>query len=235
MATFQATFNTTDTDDPIERVLPEAPPRVEDPTAAQQAQLADRAREFASRVLADSRHAGAVDVDDIEWTVSTNDARSRRAGHSSATVGPDGVQDREISLTWAAFEAWGWGKNFEGVVRHELAHHVDYSRRGESGHDLRYEMVAQALDAPLESPRFYGDHRLRVFCGEGCEDVRNRACKVVKYPDEIHEGGAPEEGRCAEHGETWAVEHTATGRQWADEAGYRAQRAAIEEAAGEEW
>lgn len=236
MATFQTKLPTDEnTNQSSAGTLPDAPEPVEDPTPGQQSKLVDRTREFARVALQDSKFAGAVDVDDIEWTVSTSEARSRMAAKSSAVVGPEGVSDREVSLTWAAYEALGWGEQFKGAVLHELAHHVDYARRGESGHDFEFRYIARMFDAPVEVPRFYSGHRLRVFCGEGCESVRSRASKVVKRPDEIHEAGAREEGVCAEHGEAWTVEHVATGRQWQDEAGYCEERAAIEEAESEEW
>ncbi|MDH5021720.1 hypothetical protein [Halobacterium rubrum] len=212
----------TDADDD----LPPAPATVEDPTDDQQRMLADRAREYARQELADSRFFDAFDVDDIRWTVSTNSQRTRTAATAEVEFEDGEVTDRAVSLTWRAYAAWGWGEKFEGAVLHELAHHVDYTRRGISKHDVRFELYADALGADIRAPEFYDDHRLRVFCGKGCEDGREKASALVKGPGDR---------KCRKHGATFTVEHVESGRTWEANGGYEEARAAIEAAADVEW
>lgn len=220
-----------------EEDLPPVPARVDDPTEEQKRMLADRAREFARSVLSGHEYEDAVDVDEIDWWVSTNLQRTRKAADASAKRTEDmEITDREISLTWQAFVSWGWEAEFAGAIRHELAHHVDYSKRKKSGHDMVFEMRAEKLGAALEAPQFYDDHRLRVYCGDGCEDYRNKASSFVKSPRKGTKGRAEgQTRRCRNHGNTFTVEHVATGRTWETADGYERERAAIEAAPDESW
>lgn len=60
----------------------------------------------------------AVDVDVIDWEISTNAQRMRRAGDYRYNRLTDQLT---TTLTWAAYVAWEW-KEFAKTVRHELIH-----------------------------------------------------------------------------------------------------------------
>jgi hypothetical protein len=68
--------------------------------------------------------------------------------------------------------------------------------------------------------------RLLIRCGEGCEDYRSKASKLVKHPETV---------LCRPHDASMTVEHVATGRTWTDNEGYERQRAAIEHVPEAEW
>lgn len=191
------------------------PDRVDDPTQSQQQQLIERARAHAQTVDLD------VDVDAITWEISTNAQRTRRAGDCRYTSTTDQIT---ITLTWRAYTAWEWEK-FAQTVRHELVHAYQFAETGQSDHGTRFKLLARSVDAPIHCQRF-ATGRLLLSCGEGCEDYRSKASKVVKHP---------ERAGCRTHDAPLTVEHVASGRTWTDHEGYERQRAAIECAPDAEW
>jgi predicted SprT family Zn-dependent metalloprotease len=195
--------------------LPPLPDRVETPTERKQQQLIERATAYARTVDLD------VAVDAIDWAISTNAQRTRRAGDCRYNRQ---TEQLTITLTWAAYAAWDWDE-FTETIRHELVHAFQFANRGDSDHGLRFTLLAESVDAPIHCQRFTTG-RLQIRCGEGCEDYRSKASKLVKHP---------ETARCRDHDATMTVEHVATGRTWTDHEGYDRERAAIEQAADTEW
>lgn len=163
----------------------------------------------------------AVDVDAIAWEISTNAQRTRRAGDCRFHRQTDQIT---ITLTWRAYTAWEWD-TFAQTVRHELVHAYQFAETGQSDHGTRFTRLAQSVDAPVHCQRFTTG-RLRLRCGEGCEDHRSKASKLVKHPETV---------RCRSHDASFTVEHVATGRMWTDYEGYEGQRAAIERTTDAEW
>lgn len=191
------------------------PPQVAEPTECHQQQLIERARAHARRVDLD------VDVDTITWKISTNAQRTRRAGDCRYTPSADQLT---ITLTWAAYVAWGW-EEFSKTVRHELVHAYQFAQTGQSDHGTQFQRLAQSVDAPVHCQRF-ATGRLLIRCDEGCEAYRSKASKISKHPETI---------RCRSHDAPFTVEHVATGRTWTDTEGYERQRAAIERSTDAEW
>lgn len=197
----------------------EPPARVDDPTRRQKQALATCAVEHLNTVLDD--HRDDLEPRDIRWHVSTNAQRTRRAGdcrHRAATG------DLEITLTWAAYAAWGWAQ-FTDVIRHEYAHAWLFRTHGSHGHGWRFKRVADDLAAPVHCDSF-AEKRLKVTCSEGCEFARDRASSLVKNP---------EPKVCRPHSADLTVTHRATGRAWTTATGYKRVRNAIERNDGEEW
>jgi predicted SprT family Zn-dependent metalloprotease len=194
---------------------PPLPDRVETPTERQQQQLIERATAYARTVDLD------VAVDAIDWAISTNAQRTRRAGDCRYNRETDQLT---ITLTWAAYAAWEWD-TFTETIRHELVHAHQFAERGDSDHGLRFKLLAESVDAPIHCQRFTTG-RLLIRCGEGCEDYRSKASKVVKHPETV---------LCRPHDASMTVEHVATGRTWTDTEGYERERAAIERATDAEW
>lgn len=194
------------------------PARVDDPTQTQKRRLASCAVEHLNTVAGEYRDD--LEPRDIRWHVSTNAQRTSRAGDCRQRA--DG--DIEVTLTWAAYAAWGWAQ-FSGTVRHEYAHAWLFRTHGKHGHGWRFKMVARELAAPLKCEPF-AEKRLKVRCPKGCETQRDRASSLVKDP----------EGRvCTKHREPLTVTHRATGRSWTTATGYKRVRNAIERNPGEEW
>lgn len=195
--------------------LPALPARIEEPTERQQAHLLDRVRAYAQTVDLD------VDVEAIEWEISTNAQRTRRAGDCRYQRETEQIT---ITLTWAAFVAWEW-ETFTETVRHELVHASQFEQTGQSDHGTRFKLLAQSVDAPIHCQSFTTG-RLQIFCGEGCADHRSKASKLVKHPETV---------LCRPHDAFMTVEHVETGRTWTDHEGYKRQRAAIECSTDAEW
>lgn len=198
-----------------EESLPPLPDRVAEPTQCQQQQLIERSIAHARTVDLD------VDIDAIEWEISTNAQRTRRAGDCRYNKLTDQLM---ITLTWAAYTAWEWDE-FATMIRHELVHADQFERTGQSDHGRRFKLLAESVNAPIHCQSFTMG-RLQLRCGEGCTDHRSKASKLVKHPETV---------RCRPHDATMTVEHMATGRTWTDTEGYEHQRAAIERSADTEW
>jgi predicted SprT family Zn-dependent metalloprotease len=200
---------------PSDDHLPSLPDRVEEPTERQQQQLIERSNAHAQTVDLD------VDIKSIEWEISTNAQRTRRAGDCRYNRQ---TEQLTITLSWTAYTAWEW-EEFAKTIRHELVHAHQFAERGQSDHGTRFTLLAQSVDAPIHCQRF-ATGRLSIRCGEGCEDYRSKASKLVQHPETV---------RCRAHDASMTVEHIATGRTWTDHAGYARQREAIEAAIETEW
>lgn len=146
-------------------------------------------------------HGVAVDLDAVEWTVSTR-ARRRAAAVKSppvadATVGePIDWGEREagsragdppeceLSLSWAAFEDFDRGE-WRDTLRHELIHIEQFQQFGTTDHGPEFKARAAELDAEIHCRRF-ADARYLLHCQE-CETIvarRYRASKLVKRPEQ---------------------------------------------------
>lgn len=140
----------------------------------------------------------AVDLQRVEWTVSTR-AKRRAAGvkwprvadaavgepvdwASVAVADGDAPPDCTLALTWAAYEEFS-REEWTATLRHELVHVEQYQRFGATDHGRRFRERAAALDAPVRCRRFATPaYRLRCRdCGEEV-GVRYRASKVVEEP-----------------------------------------------------
>jgi predicted SprT family Zn-dependent metalloprotease len=194
---------------------PPLPDRVEEPSDRQQQHLIERTTAYARTVDLD------VPIESIDWEISTNAQRTRRAGDCRYNRE---TEQLTITLTWAAYAAWDWDA-FTKIIRHELVHAYQFADRGESDHGLRFKLLAESVDAPIHCQRFTTG-RLLLRCGEGCEDYRSKASKLVKHPETV---------LCRPHDASMTVEHVATGRTWTDHEGYDRERAAIERATDAEW
>lgn len=192
----------------VDRRDNQCPPQVAEPTERHKQQLVEQAQAHARTVDLD------IDVEAIRWDVSTNSQRTRRAGDCRYEPQTDQLT---ITLTWAAYVAWGWEK-FSATIRHELIHAYQFSKTGQSGHGWAFKRLAQQVDTHVHCQRF-ATGRLLVYCDNGCEDHRNKASKLIKYP-----GNA----RCRAHDASFTIEHVETERTWTDHDGYERQRAAIE-------
>lgn len=157
----------------------------------------------------------AVDLDPVEWTVTSR--AKRRAGLCRYDPETGAIT---IRLTWPAYEALG-PERFRGVVRHELIHAWQYQTVGEADHGERFRRQADRLDVSVRCPTFT-PARLRLVC-EDCDWAvdRHRACPSVT---------TPEERRCGDCGGRYAVVHRESGRTWRTAEGYEAARGAIGDA-----
>src|SRR5699024_4801976 len=118
-----------------------------------------------------------VDVTAIAWEVATNAQRTRRAGDCRYNKQTDQIT---ITLTWAAYAAWDWTE-FAKTIRHEPVHAYQFAAYGQSDHGRQFKRFARSVDAPIHWQSFTTG-RLRIYCGEGCEDHRSKASKLVKHP-----------------------------------------------------
>ena len=135
-----------------------------------------RARIQAREVVAE--HELAIDLEAVEWTVSTR-AR-RRAG---ACRWHDGHEVATIVLARRAYERYDWPA-FAGVIRHELVHAWEFQQFGDSGHGNRFRKRAAALEAPRYCESF-AEPRYVLRCRAADCDWqanRHRASKPVKAP-----------------------------------------------------
>lgn len=208
--------------------LPLAPKPVENPTEEQTRMLAERSKAFGRKALADSQYADVFDPDDLTWEVSTNAQRTRRAGDARAKTLGGKISDPKITLTWQAFAAWGWGENWKNTITHELAHIIDFYRRGKSGHGLRFEIIASEFDTPKTCPTFVDpeEFRYHLTCPDGCDLYRDKASSVVKNPHAR---------LCQRHKKPLTTEHVHTGRTWETKTGYEETHQAVEQAKGQSW
>jgi hypothetical protein len=153
-------------------------------------------RRYAER--ASRRYEFDVDLDRVEWTVSTR-AKRRAAGvkhprvpeatvgdpidWSAASVGSPAPPPCTVSLTRAAFEAYSRGEWAE-TVRHELVHVEQFQRFGATDHGAWFRRRSEAVDAPVSCRRF-ATPAYRLTCRE-CGAVvarRYRDCKLVREHD----------------------------------------------------
>lgn len=184
-------------------------------------------RRYCERAIA--VHDVAVDLDAVEWSVSTR-ARRRAAAVktppvSSASVGEpydwseydgrepssddaidapsvgernDGPPTCELSLSWAAFEAFDRGE-WRDTLRHELIHVEQFQEFGTTDHGPAFRDRANELDADVHCRRF-ADASYLLRC-EDCESIvarRYRASKLVKHPENYRSNCCEAPLRCIE-------------------------------------
>lgn len=140
------------------------------------AELIEASRQHARETA--TEHFPEVDIDEIEWRVSTKATESAGACKPTET----GV---DIRLTWGAYKEFGWEK-FAGTVRHELIHAYEYLIFGESSHGARFKMLAKKLDTHVHCERFT-EPKFWVFCPEEECDFRvgrQKRSKTVTQPGE---------------------------------------------------
>lgn len=180
-------------------------------------------RRYCERAIA--VHDLAVDLDAVEWTVSTR-ARRRAAAVKTPPVtdavvgesydwtthddvaggdvaGVDGRNaddppDCELSLSWAAFDDFDRSE-WRDTLRHELIHVEQFQRYGRTDHGTEFRDRAAELDAAVHCRRF-ADANYLLFC-EQCDEIiarRYRASKLVKHPDRYRSNCCEARLRCEE-------------------------------------
>lgn len=163
-------------------VAPHDPLAVDTPETHDQ--LLTASREHAHAVAA--HHDLAVAVDGLEWEVSTRS--TRRAGALKYVDDGDPTDGMTVSLTWAAFEKYGW-EEFSATVRHELAHAEEVERYGESSHGPRFAALAEDLGAPINC-RIFKAPKWWIGC-PACDlwAPRYKRSKTVKNPGDYRCNG----------------------------------------------
>ncbi|MFC7046705.1 SprT-like domain-containing protein [Halobacteriaceae archaeon GCM10025711] len=151
----------------------------------------------------------AVDLDRVDWAVSTRAKRRaaavKQARIPDASVGvpvdwdrvvrehgpayadrhdadPGDVRRCTVVLTWAAYEAYDRTEWTE-TLRHELVHVEQFQRYAATGHGDEFKRRARAVDAGLRC-RTFATAKYRVTC-EDCGKVvarRYRACRLTREP-----------------------------------------------------
>lgn len=137
-------------------------------------------------------HGFEVDLDLVEWTVSTR-ARRRSAAvkypdFDGAVAGEpydwdDGPPTCTMALTWGAYDEFSRGE-WRSTLRHELIHVEQFQHCGTAGHGPDFYERADEVDAPRSCPSF-SEPNYVVRCGD-CGDVvaqRFRASRLVKEPE----------------------------------------------------
>lgn len=144
--------------------------------------LALAAEEYAHLWLQGDGQDLDVDLSVVKWEVSKK--MKRAAG--KAIFRKNGLTQEKrfiVRLAWRAYEAWGFGDRFKGVIRHELIHVADYQRRGNSDHSWTFKNQARKFNAPLSCERFT-KARYEIHC-ESCDRMvaeRLKRSKTVKEP-----------------------------------------------------
>jgi predicted SprT family Zn-dependent metalloprotease len=176
----------------------ETPPDVAFDAATTDSQIVAWSRRYAER--AGRSYDLDVDLDRVEWTVSTR-AKRRAAGVKHPRVADASVGEPidwsassvagaaatpptcTISLTRAAFEAYSRTEWAE-TIRHELLHVEQFQRFGATDHGEWFRRRSEAVDAPVSCRRF-ATPAYRLTC-RGCGEVvarRYRDCKLVREHD----------------------------------------------------
>jgi len=142
-----------------------------------------------ARAVAD-RHDLSVDVNALDWDVSTR--AKRRAG---AVHHREGTPER-ITLAWRQFENDGWDAT-AATVRHELAHVHLLREAGDASHGPAFRRLAAELDTHVHCERFAAPAFWVVCTDCGARLARYRRSTLVD---------APEEYRCGDCGGRFRVE-----------------------------
>lgn len=156
-----------------------------------------------------------IDFSTINWVISTR--ATKRAACCKFISGKPTIT---ISLTWAAFNKYGWEK-FQGVVRHELIHVWEYQSFGVTSHGIRFKNKAIELDAPIHCEEF-SPARFNLKCKNlDCywSATRHRASKTVTHPLKNY--------RCHVCGSPYEVEHISTSTVWETHSEYLKARKLI--------
>lgn len=136
-------------------------------------------REYAEWAVEHYDAFDEISLEDVDFEVSKK--MKRTAGKAMQTKSGE---DRRIRFAWGAYQEWGWNEEMRSAIRHELVHIQDYQTRGESGHGILFESVADKVNAPRHCQQFT-DYKYGIFCKE-CDELvagRYRACKMTRQPD----------------------------------------------------
>lgn len=157
----------------------------------------------------------------LGWTFGFDRARVR-LGQCMFRKGRTPV--RRLSLSYLHARG-GWTAEVEDTVRHEIAHALDYERRGRSGHDAIWRILAQQCDATpracARGPRaddaaapYVGRcaqcHAAQPFYRVPLRTYRCTACRkgpltvMHRTTGEAAQARAPYLGRCPACGQTQA-------------------------------
>lgn len=101
-----------------------------------------------------------IDTDDIALDISTRMKRDAGKAIYNKLTG-----EKTIRIAWGAYDSWGWGDDIEGVIRHELAHIVEYHVSGEGGHGPHFMLYADKLNAP-HTCRPFTEYKYELFCDD---------------------------------------------------------------------
>ena len=156
-----------------------------------------------------------IDISTIHWTVSRH--ATKRAACCKFSPGSS---DIIISLTWKAFQAYGWEK-FKSIIRHELIHVWEYQTHGSTSHGSLFKQKAQQLDAPLRCDAFCPPRFYLICTNKTCQwkTIRHRASKTVTHPFNCY--------RCRKCGSPYTVEHVGTSIRWNTHSEYMLARQKI--------
>lgn len=128
------------------------------------------AKLYARAVVED--HGLAVDVDALDWEVSTR--AKRRAG---AVKHRDACPET-VSLTWDYFQTKGWDAMAE-TIRHELVHVHLLNEFADCSHGERFRRLATQLDTGVHCERFAEPNWWVVCRSCGQRTGRYRRSKLV--------------------------------------------------------
>lgn len=143
-------------------------------------ELESACREYAEWAISEYDTFENLNINNIDIEVS--DKLKRTAGKAGGAS--------KISYDWfmrfayGAYQKWGWSKEFEATIRHELIHVVQFEERGEGGHGIDFRRMADSVDAPRHCEKFT-EYRFKIRCSE-CDDVvsgKYRACKMTRQPE----------------------------------------------------
>jgi len=122
------------------------------------------------------------DVDFGSITVQVSEDLKKTAGKAGKAKS-NIPTDYFMRFAYEAYENWGWDKQIEGVIRHELVHIVQYQERGTGGHGSDFIRMANEVNCSRYCEKFTG-YNYEIRCSE-CDEVvagRYRECKMTKKP-----------------------------------------------------
>ncbi|NUC72572.1 SprT-like domain-containing protein [Haloterrigena sp. SYSU A558-1] len=128
-------------------------------------------REYAETVEID------VPLEEVEIEISKQ--LKRTAGKAIRKNG-----QLKMRFAWKAYQTWGWGDDFEAVIRHELIHIWEYETFGKGGHGRNFKRKARELDAPRHCKSFASDEAKWFLVCSNCgkKTPRFRRSKVIENP-----------------------------------------------------
>lgn len=136
-------------------------------------------REYAEWAVENYDTFSDVDLDKVAVQVS------QKLKRAAGKAGKNRQRPPEYFMRFAygAYEKWGWDKEIEETVRHELIHIRQYQVNGSGGHGLDFRRMADEVDAPRHCKQFT-DYNWGIYCSECDEQVtgKYRKCKMTKNP-----------------------------------------------------
>jgi|AntRauTorcE11898_2_1112593.scaffolds.fasta_scaffold28558_2 predicted SprT family Zn-dependent metalloprotease len=140
-------------------------------------QLRSAIRDYAETVEID------VPLDEVEIDISNR--LQRTAGLAIRKN-----NQMKMRFAWKAYQSWGWGNEWEEVIRHELIHIWEYVTFDEAGHGHNFKAKAAELDAPRHCPTFAEDDaKWFIRCSEcGNSRPRFRRSKIIDNPERYRSG-----------------------------------------------